>query len=107
MGIPLQNSFRPSFDQKAGGLKAGILHKGYQGKRILEFTLDDSEEAFKPSCQKQSDIRKPSLQDFNLKKQRKGTKPEKRRRKPGKKMKPDLTEKEVEAQEIDAEIEDL
>jgi hypothetical protein len=30
-------------------LKAGILHKGFQGKRILEFTLDDSEEAFKPS----------------------------------------------------------
>lgn len=28
------------------GLRAGILHKGYQGKRILEFTLDDSEEAF-------------------------------------------------------------
>ncbi len=30
-------------------LKAGILHKGFQGKRILEFTLEDSEEAFKPS----------------------------------------------------------
>ncbi len=27
-------------------LKAGILHKGYQGKRILEFALDSSEKAF-------------------------------------------------------------
>jgi len=28
-------------------LKAGILHKGYQGKRILEFALDSSEKAFR------------------------------------------------------------
>lgn len=36
---------------KGWRLKAGILHKGFQGKRILEFTLDDSEEAFKPSLE--------------------------------------------------------
>jgi len=45
------NSFAKIFPallrSKGWRLKAGILHKGYQGKRILEFTLDDSEEAFK------------------------------------------------------------
>lgn len=45
------NSFAKIFPDllrsKGWRLKAGILHKGYQGKRILEFTLDDSEEAFK------------------------------------------------------------
>ncbi|WP_440955896.1 DUF790 family protein [Methanosarcina sp. Mfa9] len=33
-------------------LKAGILHKGYQGKRLLEFALDSSEKAFKPPLPK-------------------------------------------------------
>ncbi len=32
---------------KGWSLKAGILYKGYKGKRVLEFTLDDSEEALK------------------------------------------------------------
>ncbi len=45
------NSFAKIFPDllrsKGWRLKAGILHKGYQGKRIVEFTLDDSEEAFK------------------------------------------------------------
>jgi predicted nuclease of restriction endonuclease-like RecB superfamily len=45
------NSFAKIFPfllrSKGWKLKAGILHKGYQGKRILEFTLDDSEKAFK------------------------------------------------------------
>ncbi|HEY3361055.1 MAG TPA: DUF790 family protein, partial [Methanosarcina sp.] len=45
------NSFAKIFPallrSKGWRLKAGILHKGYQGKRILEFTLDDSEKAFK------------------------------------------------------------
>ncbi len=45
------NSFARLFPVllKAGGweLKAGILHKGYQGKRILEFALDSSEKAFR------------------------------------------------------------
>lgn len=45
------NSFAKIFPallrSKGWRLKAGILHKGYQGKRILEFTLDDLEKAFK------------------------------------------------------------
>ncbi|WP_440948510.1 DUF790 family protein [Methanosarcina sp. T3] len=49
------NSFAKLFPTllrtKGWSLKAGILHKGYQGKRILEFTLDSSEEAFKPSSE--------------------------------------------------------
>ena len=47
------NSFAKLFPtllrSKGWSLKAGILYKSYQGKRILEFTLDDSEEAFKPT----------------------------------------------------------
>ncbi len=45
------NSFAKIFPallrSKGWKLKAGILHKSYQGKRILEFTLDDSAKAFK------------------------------------------------------------
>jgi predicted nuclease of restriction endonuclease-like RecB superfamily len=45
------NSFAKLFPillkSKGWRLKAGILYKGYQGKRVLEFALDDSEEAFK------------------------------------------------------------
>lgn len=45
------NSFAKIFPallrSKGWRLKAGILHKGYQGKRILEFTLEGSEKAFK------------------------------------------------------------
>lgn len=53
------NSFAKLFPillkSKGWRLKAGILHKGYQGKRVLEFALDDSEEAFRfisraPGC---------------------------------------------------------
>lgn len=47
------NSFAKLFPtllkSKGWSLKAGILHKSFQGKRILEFIVDDSEEAFKPS----------------------------------------------------------
>ena len=46
------NSFAKLFPtllrSKGWRLKAGILFKGYQGKRVLEFTLDDSEDAFRP-----------------------------------------------------------
>jgi predicted nuclease of restriction endonuclease-like RecB superfamily len=46
------NSFAKLFPillkSKGWSLKAGILHKGYQGKRILDFALDSSEEAFRP-----------------------------------------------------------
>jgi len=45
------NSFAKLFPillkSKGWGLKAGILYKGYQGKKILEFALDSSEEAFR------------------------------------------------------------
>lgn len=45
------NSFAKIFPallrSKGWRLKAGILHKSYQGKRILNFTLDDSEKFFK------------------------------------------------------------
>lgn len=44
------NSFAKIFPillrSKGWRLKAGILHKGYQGKRILNFTLADSEKFF-------------------------------------------------------------
>jgi len=47
------NSFAKLFPtllrSKGWSLKAGILYKSYQGKRIMEFALDDSEEAFKPT----------------------------------------------------------
>ena len=46
------NSFAKLFPtllkSKGWSLKAGILHKSYQGKRILDFALDSSEEAFRP-----------------------------------------------------------
>ncbi|AAM05790.1 TPA: DUF790 family protein [Methanosarcina acetivorans] len=49
------NSFAKLFPTllrtKGWSLKAGILHKGFQGKRILEFTLDSSKAAFKPSSE--------------------------------------------------------
>lgn len=45
------NSFAKLFPillkSKGWRLKAGILYKGYQGKKVLEFSLDDSEEAFR------------------------------------------------------------
>jgi len=47
------NSFAKLFPillkSKGWSLKAGILHKGYQGKRILDFALEGSEEAFRPT----------------------------------------------------------
>ena len=47
------NSFAKIFPilmkSKGWKLKAKILHKTYQGKSVLEFTLDDSERAFRPS----------------------------------------------------------
>ncbi|AKB18155.1 DUF790 family protein [Methanosarcina sp. WWM596] len=45
------NSFAKLFPtllkSKGWSLKAGILYKSYQGKRILDFALDSSEEAFR------------------------------------------------------------
>jgi hypothetical protein len=59
---------------KGWRLKAGILHKGYQGKRILEFSLDGSEEAsgHTRSCRLSEEF----LQTFSLPKKRKGIKQE-------------------------------
>ena len=48
-GNSLAKIFPTLLKSKGWKLKTGILYKGYQGKRILEFTLDDSEEAFKPA----------------------------------------------------------
>lgn len=62
------NSFAKFFPallrSKSWRLKAGILHKGYQGKRILEFTLDDSEKAFKltPETSMYSEVVSSELQ---------------------------------------------
>ncbi|RXA16568.1 DUF790 family protein [Methanosarcina sp. MSH10X1] len=62
------NSFAKTFSvllmSKGWRLRASILHKGYQGKRILEFTLDDSEEAFKltPEAALYPEILSPELQ---------------------------------------------
>lgn len=46
------NSFARLFPlllkSKSWKLRAGILYKGFQGKRILEFSLDDSKEVFGP-----------------------------------------------------------
>lgn len=62
------NSFAKIFPallkSKGWRLKAGILHKGYQGKRILEFTLDDSEEAFKvtPEAALTPEVLSPEIQ---------------------------------------------
>ncbi len=49
---------------KGWRLKSGILHKGYQGKRILNFTLDDSEKFFKitPEAAVYPEILLPELQ---------------------------------------------
>ena len=46
-GNSFANLFPVLLNTKGWRLKAGILHKGYQGKRILEFSLDSSEEAFR------------------------------------------------------------
>ena len=62
------NSFAKIFPallkSKGWRLRAGILHKGYQGKRILEFTLDDSEEAFKatPEAALTPEVLSPEIQ---------------------------------------------
>ncbi|WP_410509934.1 DUF790 family protein [Methanosarcina hadiensis] len=62
------NSFAKLFPillkSKSWKLKAGILYKGYQGKRILEFSLDGSEEAFRfvPEAAGYSESLSPGLQ---------------------------------------------
>ncbi|MDR7665834.1 DUF790 family protein [Methanosarcina sp. Z-7115] len=101
------NSFAKLFPtllrSKGWRLKAGVLHKGYQGKRILEFTLDDSEEAFKPSSEV---IRYPETlsSGFQLEEAKEGYESGKREE-TGKKYESGLAEEEAEAQETYADIE--
>ena len=93
------NSFAKLFPtllrSKGWRLRAGILHKGFQGKRILEFTLDDSEEAFKPSPEaiRYSEALFSGLQLEEAKE----------RYEAGKKAETGFAEEEAETQEIAAE----
>ena len=94
------NSFAKLFPtlvrSKGWRLKAGILYKGYQGKRILEFTLDDTEEAFKP---KSAAIGYPTplplSSGFQLEEEQEGYETGKEET--------EFAEKEAEAQEINIE----
>ncbi|MGB9938243.1 DUF790 family protein [Methanosarcina sp.] len=101
------NSFAKIFPallrSKGWRLKAGILHKGYQGKRILEFTLDYSEEAFKltPEAALYPETLSPELQLGEAKEGYKAGK----REETGKEDESGFAEEEAEAQETDAEIE--
>jgi len=94
------NSFAKLFPtlvrSKGWRLKAGILYKGYQGKRILEFTLDDSEEAFKPTPEAIG-YPAPLSSGFQLEEEQEGY--ETGKEETG-------AEKEAEAQEIDIESAD-
>ncbi|WP_235284392.1 DUF790 family protein [Methanosarcina mazei] len=69
------NSFAKLFPAllktKGWRLKAGILHKGYQGKRILEFSLDSSEEAFR-FMRKVSDYPESVSRDYQFAEEKKG-----------------------------------
>ena len=78
-------------------LKAGILYKGYQGKRILEFTLDDTEEAFKPTPEAIGYPAPPSS-GFQLEEEQEGYETGKEET--------EFAEKEAEAQEINIESAD-
>ncbi len=108
------NSFAKIFPallrSKGWRLKAGILHKGYQGKRILEFTLDDSEKAFKimPEAALYSEILSQELQVKEGKGGYQAGKEGIEREKAGKEGKREETikflEKEVGVEEIDAEV---
>lgn len=63
-GNSLAKIFPALLRSKGWRLKAGILHKGYQGKRILDFTLDDSEQFFKltPEAAMYPETLSPELQ---------------------------------------------
>lgn len=63
-GNSLAKIFPALLRSKGWRLKAGILHKGYQGKRILNFTLDDSEKFFKitPEAAMYPEALSPELQ---------------------------------------------
>lgn len=101
------NSFAKIFPvllrSKGWRLKAGILHKGYQGKRILNFTLDDSEKFFKiaPEAALYPETLSPELQ---IKEGNERYKAGEEERAEGEKEETiELLEKETGIQEIDAE----
>jgi len=108
------NSFAKLFPtllrSKGWRLKAGILHKGFQGKRILEFTLDSSEKAFKPSSEaiRYSEALFSGLQVEEAKERyESGKREEIRRDKIGKRAEKGITEgEETEFTEGEAEIQE-
>jgi len=78
-------------------LKAVILYKGSQGKRILEFTLENSNEVFKSVSENTRDMETCSSElQLKEKKEGEGT---------GEKVKTKFSNKETETLEEDAEIE--
>jgi predicted nuclease of restriction endonuclease-like RecB superfamily len=95
------NSFAKLFPtlvrSKGWRLKAGILYKGYQGKRILEFTLDGTEEAFKPTPEAIGYLA-PLSSGFQLEEEKEGYETGKEET--------EFAEKEAEAQEINIESAD-
>ncbi len=95
------NSFAKLFPtlvrSKGWRLKAGILYKGYQGKRILEFTLDGTEEAFKPTPEAIG-YPVPLSSGFQLEEEQEGYETGKEET--------EFAEKEAEAQEINIESAD-
>ena len=95
------NSFAKIFPtlmkSKSWRLKAGILYKGYQGKRILEFTLEDSDEVFK-SIPEETKCLDACSSEFQLKEKKKGDVT-------GKEVKTGFSKNENKTQGNDAEIE--
>ncbi len=102
------NSFAKIFPvllrSKGWRLKAGILHKGYQGKRILDFALADSEKFFKltPEAALYPETLSPELQ---IKEGNQRYEAGEEERVEGEKEEEtiELLEKETGIQEIDAE----
>lgn len=102
------NSFAKIFPvllrSKGWRLKAGILHKGYQGKRILDFALADSEKFFKltPEAALYPETLSPELQ---IKEENERYEAGEEERAEGEKEEEtiELLEKETGIQEIDAE----
>ena len=103
------NSFAKIFPvllrSKGWRLKAGILHKGYQGKRILNFTLDDSEKFFKiaPEAALYPETLSPELQIKEGNERYKAGEEERAEGEKAEEETIELLEKETGIQEIDAE----
>jgi predicted nuclease of restriction endonuclease-like RecB superfamily len=95
------NSFAKIFPilmkSKGWRLKAGILYKGYQGKSILEFTLKDSDEVFKPVSEKTRCL-EACYSELQLNERKEGDVT-------GKEVKTGFSKNETETLEDDTEIE--